>query len=95
MREEIYVARLENVKKLRERYTLRLCLIDLDARISIDIHDELIETLGVSDISSKKLIQIYEALPKRLKVFRKNNQWHLLNEGQILSNSLSNIYLSK
>lgn len=95
MNEEIYVARLEKLKKQNERYTLKLYLIDLDSKISIDIHDELIETLGIADISSQKLIKIYEALPKRLKVFKNNNQWQLLNEGQIISNSLSNIYLSK
>ena len=95
MKPTIYNAKLENLKKLRGRYTLRLCLIDLDARISIDIHDSLLETLGKSEISPNKLLRIYHALPKYLKVMRKDGAWQLLNEGQILSDYLSNIYLSK
>ena len=91
MKEEIYNASVVSLRQFRGRYTLKLLLTDLDATITIDIHDSLCETLGVSKLSTHTLRKIFTALPRQLQVIHKDGYWAISNEGYILSRALANI----
>lgn len=94
MKSDIYLARLENLKNVQGRCTLRLYVFDLNKNISIDIHDLLHETLGISSFSNAVLKKILTALPSELNVLNENNEWKILNEYRIFSNRLASVWLN-
>jgi len=95
MKSDIYTASLISLKNIRGRYKLKLFITDLNSTITIDIHDSLYETLGVSVLSSDNLRKIFSVLPKLVKVMSIDNNWKILNEENILSYALANISLNE
>jgi len=94
MKSEVYTAKVENLKNVQGRCTLRLYVFDLNKKVSIDIHDLLHETLGVSTFSNAVLNKILTALPSELNVLSENNEWKILNEDRIFSNRLVSVWLN-
>lgn len=80
-----------NVKALRRkngRCFLKLYIYDLDTEISIDVYDEICETMGVSYLTADFLKVLLRTLPFEMEVSNYNGFWKIENLDQILSDAL-------
>lgn len=79
------------VKALRRkngRCFLKLYIYDLDTEISIDVYDEICETMGVSYLTADFLKVLLRTLPFEMEVSNYNGFWKIENLDQILSDAL-------
>lgn len=83
-------ANVINLRKKDNRYFLFLELDDdISGHISIDIHDSICETAGMSHISFKLKEKIFRHFPSSIKVSNIDGYWEIQNETELLSNVIS------
>jgi len=89
----IFKATVVNLRKKNDRYHLILELADYTptGHISIDIHDEILETAGLSNISLDLKLKLVKRFPQMVKVSNLNGYWRIQNCEQILSDVISRI----
>ena len=86
----IFKADIKALRKKEDRYFLILEIDDENAtQISIDVHDSICETAGVSTISHKLKSSIFENLPATIRISNLNGYWKIQNEAELLSDAIS------
>lgn len=81
-----YCAKNLIFKKKEGRFILKVFVPDLDKNISVDIHDDISETVDTSNLSSKLL---NEKAPNRVYINNYEGYWKINNTLQFLSDLLS------
>lgn len=84
----IYRVNVKSLQRKNGRCFLKLYIYDLDMDISIDVFDELCETMGASYLSADFLKILLRALPLEMEVSNYNGFWKIENFDQILSDAL-------
>jgi len=88
----VFSANIKSLRKKDNRYHLILEVeADYPTTISIDVHDSICETAGISDISSDLKKKIFSNFPSTIKVSNLNGYWKIQNESQLLSDIISRL----